>query len=91
MSNDLMCYGFYKAVRELNKKIPDDISVIGFDDLFFSNMLDVPLTTIRQPVETIAVTAAQILLEQIKGNQTYKNIKFQPELIIRKSVRKVGD
>lgn len=91
ISNDLMCYGFYKAVRELNKKIPDDISVIGFDDLFFSNMLDVPLTTIRQPVETIAVTAAQILLEQIKGNQTYKNIKFQPELIIRKSVRKVGD
>lgn len=92
ISNDFMCYGFYKAARELNKKIPDDISVVGFDDLFFSNMLDVPLTTIKQPVEMIAVAAAQMLLEQIKSNnKVSKNIKYQPELIIRKSVKQIGD
>jgi LacI family transcriptional regulator len=74
-------------VRERNIRIPEDISVIGFDDLFFSGMLEVPLTTIRQPVDVIAVEACRVLLEQMNGTFNQESIKIEPHLIERKSVK----
>jgi LacI family transcriptional regulator len=91
ISNDLMSYGFYKAVRESGKSIPDDISIVGFDDLFFSSMLDIPLTTIKQPVDKIAIESWQLLLDQINGQKSDENIKLEPLLIERKSVKRVKE
>ena len=62
VSNDMMAYGVYKAAQEAGRKIGKDFSVVGFDDLRFSSMLEVPLTSIRQPVSEIAARAVDILL-----------------------------
>lgn len=87
--NDLMSYGFYQAIREAGMVIPDDISVVGFDDLFFSQMLEVPLTTIRQPVDKIAIESWKLLLKQINGSNIKENIRLEPQLIERKSVKRI--
>ena len=52
--NDMMAYGAIKAIKEAGKNIPEDISLIGYDDLIYSELLDVPLTTIHQDIKGIA-------------------------------------
>ncbi|MGI6734606.1 MAG: LacI family DNA-binding transcriptional regulator [Bacilli bacterium] len=87
VANDMMAYGFYKAARELGKKIPDDISVVGFDDLLFSEALDVPLTTIKQSTKELAKYVCDILLKEIKGEKVPRNILLNPTLTVRSSVK----
>lgn len=89
VANDLMAYGFYKAARELNKRIPDDISVIGFDDLFFSANIDVPLTTLKQATDKLAYNVCDILIKQLNNEEVPNNIILKPKLIVRDSVKKV--
>lgn len=67
--NDYIALGCYKAIKERGLKVPDDISIVGFDDLKFSSDLEVPLTTIRQPKYEIGKRAAEILVEKIKTRQ----------------------
>lgn len=86
-SNDMMAYGVYKAVREANKVVGCDLSVVGFDDLPFSEMLEVPLTSVSQNTSEIAVYAAERLLAEIKGikEECLKTLT-PPVLSVRKSV-----
>lgn len=86
-SNDMMAYGVYKAAKEAGRVIGKDLSVVGFDDLLFSSMLDVPLTSIRQPVEEIAVRAVDILLNCIESQSadTVGGLTL-PTLVERESV-----
>lgn len=67
--NDLMAYGLFRAAREMGKRIPEDISVIGFDDLTFSEMLEVPLTSVHQPIEGLCKSAVEKLLQRITSPQ----------------------
>ncbi len=84
--NDMMAYGAMKALREKNLRIPDDISVVGFDDIFFSQHMDVPLTSIHQPAYQMGQQAGVILLEEIKNHNTEKrHIVFEPKLVVRQS------
>lgn len=89
VSNDLMAYGFYKAVREMEKKIPDDISVIGFDDLFFSNMIEVPLTSVRQNVDELADKICSMVLDSINGKKSQEHIFLPTTITERSSVKKL--
>lgn len=61
--NDIIAYGVYKAVKDLGLKIPDNVSVAGFDDDVFSKFLNPPLTTMNLPAAGLGATAAQLLID----------------------------
>lgn len=90
VANDMMAYGFYKAARELGKRIPEDISVVGFDDLLFSSTLDVPLTSLKQSTDELAYNVCDILLKKLSGDKTPEHIILNPKLTIRNSVKKIN-
>lgn len=86
--NDAMAIGCYQAIYETGRKIPDDISVIGFDGLKLSEYIFPPLTTIRQPSFEIGYYAAQFLINAIEyPNRKMPNKTFETKLIIRESVK----
>lgn len=82
-----MAYGVVKRISENKLKIPRDIAVVGYDDLIFSNMSLVPLTTIRQDCELLARKSIEVLIPLLEGISTIKNVVLKPELIIRKSTK----
>lgn len=85
--NDLMAIGAMRAVREAGGKVPEDVSVVGFDDMTPSSYLDPPLTTVRQPFYTMGLSAVNILLELLSGEKTDPVTRVFPgELVVRKSV-----
>lgn len=84
--NDMMAYGVYKALKHHGLSIPRDISVVGYDDIFSSEILEVPLTTVHQPVYRVGEAAARKLLSLIEREpQEEKERLFLPTLIVRKS------
>lgn len=85
--NDLMACGAYKAITSVGLKIPEDISVIGYDDVILSDILDPPLTTISQPKYEMGKVAATMLINQLKNVEQEYERCFEPELIERNSVR----
>lgn len=88
--NDMMAYGVYQSAVRSGIKVPDQLSIVGFDDIIFSQFSEVPLTTIHQPAYQMGETAVEKLLALIM-NKEEKNEKiiFKPELIIRSSVKDV--
>lgn len=91
VANDMMAYGFYKAARELGRKIPEDISVIGFDDLLFSSTLDIPLTTMKQSTDELALNVCDILLRKLNKEEYPPKIILNPRLTERSSVKSLKD
>ena len=89
--NDIIAYGCIRALRDHEKKIPDDISVIGFDDLPSSNYTEPPLTSIRVSTHQIGQRALERLAEQIAGISGNKpeTILIAGNLIERDSVKKI--
>lgn len=87
--NDMSAFGAYKELNNRNINVPNDISLIGYDNIFFSNLLDVPLTTIDQPIYEMGKTAAKILVnKEVRENNRENHIMFEPEIIIRNSTKK---
>ncbi|MCR5451638.1 MAG: LacI family transcriptional regulator [Lachnospiraceae bacterium] len=87
--SDLMAMGCYKAIAEAGKKIPDDISVIGFDGIDLGRFLHPSLTTMVQPREEMAVSAVELLNELIEENGIKRHITYEAKLLTRDSVRRV--
>ena len=84
--NDASAYGVCRQLKKYHKKVPDDISVVGYDDVSYAEMLEPPLTTIRQHVYKMGMEAVKQLLNCIKTkDKMKKTIMLEPELIIRKS------
>ncbi|MFE9428837.1 LacI family DNA-binding transcriptional regulator [Kitasatospora sp. NPDC006697] len=67
--NDLQALGLYQAARELGLRIPDDLSVVGFDDLPLARWVGPPLTTVRQPLTEMAEVATRMVLDLARGAQ----------------------
>jgi len=85
-ANDMLAVGCYTALDERSLQCPDDISVIGFNDMPFIDRLRPPLTTVRFPHYQLGTEAAQLLLERINGGQgPVKILYLAPELIVRGS------
>lgn len=63
LGNDLQALGLYEAARELGLRIPEDLSVVGFDDLPVAPWVGPPLTTVRQPLTEMAEAAAKLVLD----------------------------
>nr|WP_269432012.1 LacI family DNA-binding transcriptional regulator [Saccharothrix sp. ST-888] len=84
--SDMMALGAIRAVRQRGLSVPQDISVVGFDDSPLIAFTEPPLTTIRQPVEAMATAAVDALLEEVGGNPGQRaEFMFQPELVMRGS------
>ena len=85
--NDLIALGAARAIREANLQIPTDISLVGYDDIPSAEYLEVPLTTVNQPIVEIGRKATEILFEKIKSNDEHQlqQIILQPRLSIRRS------
>ena len=82
-----MCIGIYRALQEMNLKIPKDIAVVGYDDLNITSFLQPLLTTVKQPNIKIGKIAAKILLDNIKEKSSWKpqTVRIKPKLILRGS------
>ncbi len=86
--NDMMAIGCYDYIQKAGMKIPDDIGVAGFDDIFVSQYLSPPLTTVRINIEDIGKHAADTLIQRINnetGSPRVSHLAIS-ELIIRESV-----
>ncbi|CAG7622295.1 LacI family DNA-binding transcriptional regulator [Paenibacillus allorhizosphaerae] len=90
-SNDDMALGAIKAVTERGLRVPDDLSVVGFDDHLFSAFMSPALTTVRRPIEEISRAGAEKLLSFIEKKQVEKStVYFHTELVIRDSVKTIA-
>jgi LacI family transcriptional regulator len=84
--NDISAIGSIRAFAEAGLRVPDDVSVVGFDDIQNSAYISPPLTTVRQPMRKMGAIAARTLLDQIEGRMKYvPEITIEPELVVRKS------
>src|SRR5436305_7717829 len=83
--NDLSAIGAIRAIRERGLRVPEDVSVVGFDDIASAAFQNPSLTTIRQPLREMGVRAARILVERLRGKEDPGQISVKPELIVRES------
>jgi LacI family transcriptional regulator len=91
-ANDLMAMGCIEALKELGRKIPEDVAVIGFDDREIARFLHPPLTTLVLPQYEMGQTAAELLLDSAGGlDAPTTRIKVECELIVRGSTRTEAD
>jgi LacI family transcriptional regulator len=87
-TNDYMALGTYQAIVEEGRKVPEDIALIGFNDIEFTATKGVELTTIGQKKYEMGALAVKVLVEKIEGDESKpstKEIFLKPELIIRKT------
>jgi len=91
-SNDMMAIGIYRECNRFNVKIPQDLSIVGFDDIFLSEFIDPPLTTISQPIDKIAKEAVNQILLLLHGDASDKNdVIFKPVLKVRGSATSAAE
>jgi LacI family transcriptional regulator len=87
--NDMSAIGAIRAIQEQGLRVPQDVSVIGFDDIPGAAFYTPSLTTVRQPLNRMGEVAAQSLLERIEGKKDYPSeIAIEPELVVRESTAK---
>jgi DNA-binding LacI/PurR family transcriptional regulator len=84
--SDVLALGAIRAVRRAGLSVPGDVSVVGYDDSAFMNCTDPPLTTVRQPIESMGNAAVALLVNQIENVAVYpEELLFEPELVVRGS------
>lgn len=87
--NDITAAGVIKGLSESGIRVPEDMSVAGFDNIDLSAMISPPLTTVNQPGFETGALAADTLIDMIEGKET-ERINIEPELIKRASVSRIG-
>lgn len=89
--NDMSAIGAIRAIQEQGLRVPQDISVMGFDDIPGAAFHSPSLTTVRQPLNRMGEVAAQSLLERIEGKKDYPaEIAISPELVVRESTAQIA-
>jgi DNA-binding LacI/PurR family transcriptional regulator len=84
-ASDLMAHGALQALREAGRRVPEDVAVVGFDDIALARYTDPPLTTVRQPIEQIGRTLVRQLLRLLAGSVIEPALVLPTELVIRDS------
>jgi len=85
-ASDVLALGAVRAVRRAGLTVPGDVSVVGYDDSAFMNCTDPPLTTVRQPIESMGKAAVALLVNQVENVSVYpEELLFEPELVVRGS------
>jgi len=83
--NDLAALGFEKGILENGLSVPDDVAIVGFDNIKRGVIAPVPLTTIHQPANEVGRLAIKMILKKIRGEVVKNRIILKPELVIRES------
>ena len=87
-ANDFIAFGAMRAIFEAGFRVPEDVSLIGFDDVELSSIVRPPLTTIRQPTYDMGQAAVEILLKQTTRKKALAEHRvFEVELVERQSCR----
>ncbi|GAB3903478.1 hypothetical protein GCM10027612_70020 [Microbispora bryophytorum subsp. camponoti] len=85
VANDHMAMGVLRALREMGRRVPEDVSVVGFDDVPEAAYFWPPLTTVRQNFGEVGRQAFQLLLDRIAGVEGEARRMVEPELVVRES------
>lgn len=85
--NDLIALGLLQALTRHGLKVPQDVAIIGYDDIDFAAAAAIPLSSVRQPREDLGRRAAELLLDEITNPNTHQHqrLVFQPDLVVRES------
>jgi LacI family transcriptional regulator len=84
--SDMMALGAIRALREAGYRVPEQVAVVGFDDIAMAANADPPLTTVRQPSDRMGVVAVDTLIDIIEHRDTFpRRIVLPTQLIIRES------
>lgn len=86
-ANDLVALGVLQGLTQRGIRVPQDVAIVGYDDIEFAAAAAVPLSSVRQPREQLGRTATALLLEEIEddGRHEHRHVVFKPELIVRES------
>ena len=85
-ANDLQAFGIYEAARQAGVRIPEELSVVGFDDLAFTQWAGPPITTVRQPLTQMGRTAAELVIAIANGRPPENNrVELATNLVVRQS------
>jgi DNA-binding LacI/PurR family transcriptional regulator len=85
VANDSMAMGLLRALREAGRRVPEDVSVVGFDDVPEAAYFWPPLSTVRQNFGEVGRQAFQLLLDRIAGAEGDTGHLVEPELVVRES------
>jgi DNA-binding LacI/PurR family transcriptional regulator len=85
VASDLMAHGALQALREAGRRVPEDVAVIGFDDIALASYCDPPLTTVRQPIAEIGRSMARAMLRLLEGREVEPLTILPTELVERDS------
>lgn len=89
-SNDMMALGARESVLRSGRRVPDDISIIGIDDIFWSSLTGVDLTTIHMPKYELGKKSCEMLLKKLENpSEKFENCVIEGKLIVRKSCKKI--
>jgi DNA-binding LacI/PurR family transcriptional regulator len=89
--NDMAAIGAIRALQDLGFRVPEDVSVIGFDDIKLAAFSNPRLTTIRQPLSNMGKIAAQCVLNRLHGLERFRDqVMVEPELVVRESTQAAG-
>jgi LacI family transcriptional regulator len=88
-ANDLIALGLLQQTVRLGLRVPEDLAIVGYDDIEFAEAATVPLTTVAQPRHLLGQTAVELLLDQGRGplRSDRREVVFEPELVVRASTR----
>jgi LacI family transcriptional regulator len=86
-ANDLLALGVLQALTTAGLRIPEDVAIVGYDNIVYAAAAAVPLSAVRQPRSALGAAAAQLLFEEIrsKPDHHHRQVVFQPELVVRAS------
>jgi len=85
-ANDLLALGVLRGLAARSVRVPDDLAVVGYDDLIFGSMLSPALSSVRQPALELGVAAAELLLDEVRNPEhRHREVRFEPELVVRAS------
>jgi LacI family transcriptional regulator len=86
-ANDLLALGVLQEMTLRGLRVPDDLAIVGYDDIEYAAAAAVPLSSVRQPREQLGRTATELLLEEVRerGAHEHRHVVFKPELVVRVS------
>jgi LacI family transcriptional regulator, galactose operon repressor len=84
-ASDRMAVGALEAVRNAGLRVPQDVAIVGFDNLGLAASATPPLSSVAQPIDVMAADAVQLLIEQIKGESVPRSVRLVGQLVVRES------